>query len=84
MRRDFIANVSHELKTPLTVVAGFSEMLSDDFEAYNKAEIKHYLALICEQTARMQRLIEDLLTLSALESDASTPSEEHIEIEPML
>ena len=83
-RRDFIANVSHELKTPLTVVAGFSEMLADDFESYSASEIKHYLALICEQNARMQRLIEDLLTLSALESGAAAPGEEALPLTPML
>lgn len=83
MRRDFIANVSHELKTPLTVVAGFSEMLAENYEAYGDAEIKHYLSLICEQNARMQHLIQDLLALSALESGALA-SEERVEIEPML
>ncbi len=84
MRRDFIANVSHELKTPLTVVAGFSEMLVDDGATYGDAEAKHYLTLICEQTVRMQRLIEDLLTLSALESGSPASSEERVELEPML
>ncbi len=84
MRRDFIANVSHEFKTPLTVVAGFSEMLADNYEAYEGHEAKHYLALVCEQTARMQRLIEDLLTLSALESNVSAENEEAVQLEPML
>lgn len=84
MRSDFIANVSHELKTPLTVMAGFSEMLADDFESYSHDEIKHYLSLICEQNARMQRLIEDLLTLSSLESGASAASTDRVELEPML
>ena len=84
MRRDFIANVSHELKTPLTVVAGFSEMLAENYEDYGDAEIKHYLTLICEQNGRMQRLIEDLLTLSSLESGAALASEERVEIEPIL
>jgi len=84
MRRDFIANVSHELKTPLTVVAGFAEMLADDHAAHAEDEIRHYLNLIYEQTTRMQRLIEDLLTLSALESGSSPLSEERVEIEPML
>ncbi len=83
MRRDFIANISHELKTPLTVVAGFSEMLADGYEDYEVAEVKHYLTLIHEQNRRMQRLIQDLLTLSALESGAG-PSEERVEVEPML
>ncbi len=84
MRRDFIANVSHELKTPLTVVAGFSEMLVDNYEAYGDAEIKHYLTLICEQNARMQRLIEDLLTLSSLESGGTAINEERVEVAPLL
>ena len=84
MRRDFIANVSHELKTPLTVVAGFSEILSDNPEIQRNEETGHYLDLICEQSARMQRLIEDLLTLSALESEALAPSDGRVEIEPML
>jgi len=84
MRRDFIANVSHELKTPLTVVAGFSEMIADDFDGYADTEIKHYLSLIREQTARMQRLIEDLLTLSALESGGPAANEERVDLAPML
>lgn len=84
MRRDFIANVSHELKTPLTVVAGFAEMLSDGEGAYGDDEIKHYLKLIHEQTARMQRLIGDLLTLSALESGSPPASAERVDAEPML
>jgi two-component system, OmpR family, phosphate regulon sensor histidine kinase PhoR len=83
MRRDFIANVSHELKTPLTVVSGFTEMLADDYAAYGEAEVQHYLALICEQTARMRRLIEDLLTLSALETGGTTQGEERVELEPL-
>jgi len=83
MRRDFIANVSHELKTPLTVVSGFTEMLADDYVAYGEAEVQHYLALICDQTARMRRLIEDLLTLSALETGGTTQSEERVELEPL-
>ena len=84
MRRDFIANVSHELKTPLTVVAGFSEMLADDYAACSEEEDAHYLKLICEQNARMQRLIEDLLTLSSLETGSSAPVEERVDLAPML
>ena len=84
MRRDFIANVSHELKTPLTVVAGFSEMLADDYASCSEEEVAHYLKLICEQNARMQRLIEDLLTLSSLETGSSAPVEERVDLAPML
>ena len=84
MRRDFIANVSHELKTPLTVAAGFSEMLADGFTTYTDAEVRHYLDLICSQNARMQRLIEDLLTLSALESGGAPPRLETVDMASLL
>lgn len=70
MRRDFVANVSHELKTPLTVVNGFVEMLVDDYGAHSPEEAVHYLRLVQDQATRMQHLIEDLLTLSALETGA--------------
>lgn len=75
MRRDFVANISHELKTPLTVVAGFIETIEDGCEDMTPDEIRHFLALSAEQAKRMQRLVEDLLTLSALETDAPPPDE---------
>ncbi len=67
MRRDFVANVSHELKTPLTVLSGFLETIQthDDLPATQR---RHFFDLMSEQATRMQRLVEDLLALSALES----------------
>ena len=67
VRRDFIANVSHELKTPLTVLAGFIETLTD--VEMDERQRQRCLALMREQANSMQRLVEDLLTLSALESE---------------
>lgn len=84
MRRDFVANVSHELKTPLTVVSGFVEMLVDDFDAYPKDDALHYLRLVQEQSGRMQHLIDDLLTLSALETGSLTPVGERVEVPALL
>jgi two-component system phosphate regulon sensor histidine kinase PhoR len=71
MRRDFIANVSHELRTPLTVVGGFVETLADasDLPA---SESRRYFDLMLDHTRRMQHLLDDLLTLSQLESDDQT------------
>jgi two-component system phosphate regulon sensor histidine kinase PhoR len=67
MRRDFIANVSHELKTPLTVIAGFLETLQElDLDEKQR---ERFVQLMREQARSMQRLVEDLLTLSALESE---------------
>ena len=66
MRRDFVANVSHEIRTPLTVLAGFVETLrSLPLDEESRAR---YLALMAQQSARMQSLVDDLLTLSKLEA----------------
>jgi two-component system phosphate regulon sensor histidine kinase PhoR len=82
MRRDFIANVSHELKTPLTVVSGFLETLQDlELEPRQRAR---YLGLMADQTASMQRLVDDLLTLSALESDQNALAEAEFDVVPLL
>ncbi len=82
MRRDFIANVSHEMKTPLTVVVGFIETLQDmELEPRQRAR---YLQLMHEQARNMKRLVDDLLTLSALESDQNAVAEVPFAIEPLL
>jgi two-component system phosphate regulon sensor histidine kinase PhoR len=78
MRRDFVANVSHELKTPITVLSGFVETLGDPKIEMTGAQRKRYLGLMAEQSKRMQQLIEDLLTLSALESSPAPDDEQPI------
>lgn len=83
MRRDFVANVSHELKTPLTVVSGFIDTLVDGWEDLAPDEARHMLTLAGEQATRMRHLIEDLLTLSALETDAP-PQEEQMTMAAVL
>ena len=82
MRRDFIANVSHELKTPLTVIAGFVETLQDlDLDARQRAR---FLQLMREQADSMKRLVQDLLTLSALESENNPVADEPFAAAPLL
>jgi two-component system phosphate regulon sensor histidine kinase PhoR len=78
MRRDFVANVSHELKTPVTVLSGFVETLADDSFDLSSAQRSRFLGMMADQAKRMQRLVEDLLTLSALESDPSPADEQPI------
>jgi two-component system phosphate regulon sensor histidine kinase PhoR len=82
LRRDFIANVSHELKTPLTVLGGFLETLAD--LKLDERQRQRYLALMAEQTQNMQRLVDDLLTLSALESEHSVLQDTEFAIVPLL
>ncbi len=84
MRRDFVANVSHELKTPLTVVAGFIETLQDLHDSLSPEQVEHYLSLAHDQSIRMQHLIADLLTLSALETSGSSAETELVEVAPLL
>lgn len=68
MRKDFVANVSHELKTPITSIKGFSETLLDG--AIEDPEVsKQFLKIIHDESNRIQLLIEDLLILSRLEKD---------------
>jgi two-component system, OmpR family, phosphate regulon sensor histidine kinase PhoR len=67
MRTEFVATVSHELRTPLTSIKGFVETLLDG--AHEDPEVrKRFLQIIYDETARLQRLIEDLLTLSNIEN----------------
>jgi len=84
IRRDFVANVSHELKTPVTVLSGFVETLSDESFAMSPAQRGRYLAMMAEQAKRMHRLVEDLLMLSALESSAAPAEERPIELLPFV
>ena len=80
MRRDFVANVSHELRTPLTVVHGYLDML-DPGEHPDWAPM---LAEMQRQSQRMTQLVEDLLTLSRLESADELANEETIAMPTML
>ncbi len=66
MRRDFVANVSHELRTPLTVIAGYLETFAD--EDGLPPHLDAQLATLTYQAQRMNRLVEDLLTLARLEN----------------
>ena len=81
IRRDFVANVSHELKTPLTVVSGFAETLLDPSVPAEQRE--RFAQAILGSTQRMQRLVDDLLDLSRIESGGWHPRPVEIEIETM-
>lgn len=68
MRKDFVANVSHELKTPITSIKGFAETLLDG-AMNDKETLRNFLEIINDESSRLQGLIEDLLTLSSLEKE---------------
>ena len=76
MRRDFVANVSHELKSPLTSILGFTETLSGVIES-NPSKAKQFLSVMERESLRMSSLIDDLLGLSRVEAaEKQLPSEQ--------
>ena len=66
VRQDFVSNVSHELKTPITSIAGFLEVIKNG-EA-SKSQEKQFINKVLNQTNRMNNIIDDLLKLSKIES----------------
>lgn len=73
-RKDFVANVSHELKTPLTSISGFAETLKLN-ENIDKETRNRFLTIIDGEANRLRRLIEDILTLSFIENDKKEEKE---------
>ena len=81
IRRDFVANASHELKTPLTSMRGFAETLLDGDTPEPLQQ--EFLNSIRKNTIRLQNLVDDLLDLSRLEAGAWTIVEEEVEVAPV-
>lgn len=70
MRRDFVANVSHELKTPITAIKGFVETLLDEDHIQESPQAVEFLNIAVNQADRLNAIIEDLLDLSRIEQDS--------------
>ena len=83
LRREFIANLSHELKTPMTVVAGFAEgILDGTIPPENEAR---YLGVISSETRRLSRLVKSMLDISALQSvDPGTVLERSFDVSEVI
>ena len=78
MRRDFVANVSHELRTPVTIIKGFAETLLDGILESDPARAVRFVEIISSHSERLTNLINDILTLSSLET-----KEAQVELNPM-
>jgi len=83
MRKDFVANVSHELKTPITSIKGFAETLLDG-GIEDKETTREFLSIIHQEGNRMQELIDDLLALSRLEKEDPTLHYEDINVSELV
>ncbi len=77
-RRDFVANVSHELRTPLTVIAGFAETLGEP--SVPDADRTRFAGVIQSNTSRMQRIVDELLDLSRIESGGWVPHPVNVDV----
>ena len=82
IRRDFVANVSHELKTPLTAVSGFAETLLDD--TIPPAQRQRFVETIRDNAMRMQRIVDDLLDLSRIESGGWRPNVVSVDVSAVI
>jgi len=83
IRKDFVANVSHELKTPITSIKGFSETLLDG-AMENKDTLEEFLRIILKESDRLQTLVKDLLDLSKLEQHHFSLNKEQFNIVEIL
>ncbi len=85
VRKDFVANVSHELKTPITSIKGFVEALMDD-RPVDPDQAHRYLSIVARHADRLNSIIDDLLVLSRLEEDREKPriDLEEISLRPVL
>lgn len=82
VRRDFVANVSHELKTPLTVIRGYAETLLAEDAPSDVRRV--FVEKVLANARRMQQLVDDLLDLSRIESRAWSPQPERIALAPLV
>ena len=82
MRRDFVANVSHEMRTPITVLMGFLETVQS--LDLTKEQQEQYLDMMMAQAQRMKSLVEDLLTLANLEANTLPAASKNVEIPTLM
>jgi two-component system, OmpR family, phosphate regulon sensor histidine kinase PhoR len=83
LRADFVANASHELRTPLASLIGFIETLRGPARDDSAAR-QHFLSIMAEQSQRMKRLVDDLLSLSRIEMNEHRPPTERVDLARLL
>src|SRR3954471_2590453 len=84
MRVDFVANASHELRTPLATLIGYTETLreqSDDIDAKTR---ERFLSVVHDEARRMQRVVEDLISLSRIEAEKFSTPTAAVALEPLI
>ena len=84
MRVDFVANASHELRTPLSTLIGYTETLRERTADLDGDTQERFLAIVHEEALRMQRVVEDLISLSRIEAEKFTTPTEAVDLEQLI
>ncbi len=84
MRVDFVANASHELRTPLATLIGFIETLEDSKAAEDRPTRERFLGIMSDEARRMQRLIDDLISLSRIEAEKFSSPDAAVALAPLV
>jgi two-component system phosphate regulon sensor histidine kinase PhoR len=84
MRVDFVANASHELRTPLATLIGYTETLREQADEIDPATRERFLAVVHDEARRMQRVVEDLISLSRIEAEKFTSPTEAVALERII
>jgi two-component system phosphate regulon sensor histidine kinase PhoR len=84
MRVDFVANASHELRTPLATILGYSETLREQGKEIDPVTRDRFTAIIYDEARRMQRLVEDLISLSRIEAERFSAPTETVNLAPLI
>jgi two-component system phosphate regulon sensor histidine kinase PhoR len=84
MRVDFVANASHELRTPLSTLIGYTETLREQGEEIDRETRERFLSVVHDEARRMQRIVEDLISLSRIEAEKFTAPTEAVDLGPLI
>jgi two-component system phosphate regulon sensor histidine kinase PhoR len=84
MRVDFVANASHELRTPLATLVGYTETLRERATEIDPATSERFLSIVHEEALRMQRIVEDLISLSRIEAERFVPPTDAVALAPLI
>ena len=84
MRVDFVANASHELRTPLSTLIGYTETLRERTSELDGGTQERFLSIVHDEARRMQRVVEDLISLSRIEAEKFTTPTEAVDLEQLI
>jgi two-component system phosphate regulon sensor histidine kinase PhoR len=84
MRVDFVANASHELRTPLATLVGYSETLREAGDTLDEATRERFTIIVHDEARRMQRLVEDLISLSRIEAEKFSAPTDAVPLRPLV